>query len=180
MHRRLATTVWLLAVILFVVAGVVLSFWWEHRRVQQLVASVKAMDGEAEVEFRGPQWLLDWAIEKKGEEYLDWLKTDVKSIRIYEAAPVDDPWMKRIQGCHDLQVLALKKAGITDAGLESLILLTDLRHLYLENTQVTDAGLTHLKKMKKLESVHLDGTRVTPAAIARLKTERPELRVYGP
>ena len=138
------------------------------------------MDGEAEVEFRGPQWLLAWANKNGHEQEIDLLRTNVKSIRIYEAAPVDDAWMKRIQGCHNLQVLALKKASITDAGLESLILVTDLRHLYLENTKITDAGLAHLKKMKKLESVHLDGTRVTPAAIARLKADRPELRVYGP
>jgi len=56
--------------------------------------------------------------------------------------------------------------------------LKNLQVLALSRTEVTDAGLGALKDIKSLKSIYLIGTKVTPQAIDKLKQAIPGVAVY--
>ena len=56
--------------------------------------------------------------------------------------------------------------------------LKNLQVLALSRTQVTDAGLDALKDIKSLKSLYLIGTKVTPQAVEKLKQTMPGVAVY--
>ena len=56
--------------------------------------------------------------------------------------------------------------------------LKNLQVLALSRTEVTDAGLDALKDIKSLKSIYLIGTKVTPQAIDKLKQAIPGVAVY--
>ena len=60
----------------------------------------------------------------------------------------------------------------------SLTGLKNLQVLALSRTAVTDAGLDSLKDMKSLKSVYLIGTKVTSQAVEKFKKTLPGVAVY--
>ena len=104
--------------------------------------------------------------------------------------------MVRLASIPKLQELAVAGAGITDAGLVHLRILTRLQGLTsgcsvpeLRTTtperidptptvgprghKITDAGLEHLKGLKRLEELDLERTKVTDEGVKRLQKALP-------
>jgi hypothetical protein len=82
---------------------------------------------------------------------------------------------------HEVSVVSLDGALVTDADLAALEGLTGLRRLYLNGTPVTDAGLAHLRDLPALEVLELRETAIGDAGLRHL-TGLPRLSVlllYG-
>jgi hypothetical protein len=62
---------------------------------------------------------------------------------------------------HDVVVLQMANADVTDRTLELLKEMNTLKSLDLDNTQVTDAGLKILKGLPALKALRLGNTRIT-------------------
>lgn len=80
-----------------------------------------------------------------------------------------------------LRQLALRRAGITNGGLQHIGLLTGLRSLYLsENgSGITDEGLAHLRELRVLKTIDLGGcTALTDAGLEQLKSLAGLKRLY--
>ena len=74
-----------------------------------------------------------------------------------------------------LQLLYLDDNPISDRGLKHLP--ETLQVLALRRTQVTDAGLASLARLRSLRNLRIHGTPVTAAGIERLKQALPRLHV---
>ena len=77
-----------------------------------------------------------------------------------------------------LQMLDLERTQITDAGLESLKLLTGLTWLNLDDTAITDVAVDALSELNQLESLGLIGTTLSDGAVDRLQEALPRCEVY--
>ena len=87
-----------------------------------------------------------------------------------EANPkADDAGLARFQSCRHLQVLDLRKTGVTDIGLAHLKEVADLRVLYLADTRVSNAGLATFRACTKLEELALDNAPVSDDGLAHVR-----------
>lgn len=80
-----------------------------------------------------------------------------------------DPLMPHVRAFPKLRLLAVRSAGLTDAGLNYVEDLTGLDALNVSHNKLTDAGMEHLKGLTRLSRLLLDGNAITDAGLARLK-----------
>ena len=90
------------------------------------------------------------------------------SVMSLDGAPVTDDALAAVAGLTGLRRLYLNGTAITDAGLAHLRGLAALEVLELRETAVGDAGLHHLTGLRRLSVLRLHGTRVSDAGAARL------------
>jgi hypothetical protein len=84
-------------------------------------------------------------------------------------------YLRRLTRLKSLK-LGMTAAGISDAGIDALALLTDLETLDLDGCRgVTDRGLERLHQLTKLTNVRLRGSRITPAGRERFMAVMPTL-----
>jgi len=76
-----------------------------------------------------------------------------------------------------LEVLGLRGAKVTDAGLKDIRGLASLVDLDLGDTGVTDDGLVHLKGLTNLDRLNLDGTQVTDEGLKNLQQALPKCKI---
>lgn len=70
-------------------------------------------------------------------------------------ARVDDQWLRDLQGMKHVEMLSVRSANVTDAGLVELKKFPNLLELNLVDTQATDDGLAALRlAMPKLRRIH--------------------------
>jgi hypothetical protein len=90
------------------------------------------------------------------------------SVVSLDGAPVTDADLAALEGLTGLKRLYLNGTPVTDAGMAHLRGLSALEVLELRETAVGDAGLNHLAGLPRLTVLLLYGTRVTDAGVARL------------
>ena len=112
--------------------------------------------------FGGP------GMNDSGMQFLSGLKS-LKRLDLTDCAKVGDGTLKVAGEIPTIEVLILRRTGISDAGLESITKLSSLRAIDLRNTNVTDAGIAHLTGLKKLADVQLEYSKVTDAAVEHLR-----------
>ena len=112
--------------------------------------------------FGGP------GMNDKGMAFLSSLKS-LKRLDLTDCSAIGDDTLKVVGGIHTIEVLTLRRAGFTDAGLEPVRNLSKLRAIDLRNTNVTDAGVAHLAGIKTLVDVQLEKSKVTDAGIEYLR-----------
>ncbi|RPI87490.1 MAG: hypothetical protein EHM42_05145 [Planctomycetaceae bacterium] len=89
-----------------------------------------------------------------------------------------DRGLAAFRGHRRLQTLSCDRiAGVTDAALESIAMLTELQRLNLSEVSITNAGIMRLSNASNLIGLRLRGTRVTQEAVDLLRTQRPGLSV---
>ena len=66
-------------------------------------------------------------------------------IHLFEAASVDDPGIKNLNGLKRLESLNVAHTEVSDIGLQELKSLTNLTQLDLTGTQVTPSGAASLQ-----------------------------------
>ena len=93
----------------------------------------------------------------------------LKRLDLTDCSAIGDGTLKVIGGLTNIEALVLRRAGFTDAGLESVKSLTKLRAIDLRNSNVTDAGVAHLAGIKSLVDVQLEKSKVTDAGIEHLR-----------
>ncbi|MEZ6034902.1 MAG: hypothetical protein R3C17_17560 [Planctomycetaceae bacterium] len=103
-----------------------------------------------------------------GMKFLSSLKS-LKRLDLTDCSAIGDDTLKVVGGIPTIEVLILRRAGFTDAGLESVKGLSHLRAIDLRNTNVTDAGVAHLAELKSLVDVQLEKSKVTDAGIEYLR-----------
>ncbi len=98
-------------------------------------------------------------------------------LRYYDVSDEEvENFTKVLRAFPSLNVLELKSAKITDAGLSHLQKLPQLRRLVLE-AGITDAGLMHLRSLPQLEELSLKGSKVTDAGLQELQKALPRLKL---
>jgi len=118
----------------------------------------------------GPAWLR----RMLGDDFFRSVYT-VSFPQSFDANPVTDADLQRLEGFARLNTLVLHGTRVTDAGLANLKGFTSLEDLDLRDTSVTDAGLGQIGGLSKLELLWLSGTQVTDAGLEQL-TGLPHLR----
>ncbi len=166
-----------------------------HARVQQVLADVKEVKGEAKTEPGGPAWLRDavgdgpmdlftklTAIDVcdhsipvksglKNERITDdWLKRladlpDVRSIDI-SLTPTHD--LKPIGTLKNLETVNLTLTLIKDADLAELRDLTNLHALIVASTQLTGTGMKDLTGQTALQNLNLHYTPVNDDGLEQI------------
>ena len=81
----------------------------------------------------------------------------------------NDSWLPHLVGMRQLRSLTIKRAMVSDKGIESIAELTSLISLDIKYTPVTDASLTHIEKLAQLRFVKLYGTKVSKEAADKLQ-----------
>ena len=112
--------------------------------------------------FGGP------GMNDKGMAYLSSLKS-LKRLDLTDCSSIGDETLKMVGGIPTIEVLTLRRAGFTDAGLESIKTLSKLRAIDLRNTNITDAGVAHLAGIKTLVDVQLENSKVSDAGVEHLR-----------
>ena len=74
--------------------------------------------------------------------------------------------------------LNLAKSDISDAGLETIGLMTNLTHLHINNTPITNAGLEYLTNLYQLEYLNLYGTAITDDGLLPLRRLKALKKVF--
>jgi hypothetical protein len=162
-----------LAALLLLVAAVAVPLAWydRPRRQERAVALARHVGGFAShddeyVVGRAPPpqpHRLDWLREQIGHEYAHDL-----TVLSLDGAKVSDDDLEALEGLTRLRRLYLNGTPVTDAGLAHLSKLTDLERLELRETAITDAGLVHLARLTKLRKLYLSNTRIHDAGLVHL------------
>jgi hypothetical protein len=79
-----------------------------------------------------------------------------------------------------LMTISLAYVPIDDDFLKKLNGLPDLEHLQLAGTKITDAGLENLTNLKSLKSLGVEGTQVTEEGVSKFREAHPGCQVSGP
>lgn len=96
----------------------------------------------------------------------------INSVQVVEfvGTKVHDSWMPHLVGMNNLQALIIKRAAISDKGMESVAELTSLEYVDIKYVPITNASLVHLQNLPKIQVVKLYGTNVTKDAADKLQT----------
>jgi tetratricopeptide (TPR) repeat protein len=89
--------------------------------------------------------------------------------RLILTSVASDPMLALLTECPHVQLLALNKSDITNAGLPHLSVLKELRVLSLAETAVTDEGLRRLPLLPQLRKLDLLGLALTDAGLSSLQ-----------
>lgn len=92
-------------------------------------------------------------------------------------AGITDADIKTLLTFKNLRHLRVEQNEITDAGARDLATLTQLTSLNLTNTRVTDAGFEAVAALPELETLYVWGTPVTRAAVKKAKAAHTTLRI---
>jgi uncharacterized membrane protein len=92
-------------------------------------------------------------------------------------AGITDAEVKTIVTFRNLRHLRLEKNAITDAGARDIATLKDLISVNLTNTKVTDQGFAAVAQLPKLQRLYVWGAAVTPAAADKVKAQRKGLEL---
>lgn len=174
----------LVGLLLLVAAVAIPLSWYDRpRRQEKAVALARRAGGfvthDDEYLVRRkpapPRGLLDGLREQIGHEYAHDL-----TVLSLDGAKVSDDDLEVLEGLSRLRRLYLNGTRITDAGLVHLRKLADLERLELRETAITDAGLVHLKGLTKLRELYLSNTRITDAGLVHLAglTGLEEIHLY--
>jgi hypothetical protein len=149
-HQPRSLRPWLAVAFMVAAALFVLAWRLAHRPgADRLAGEVEALGGSVGFEGQGTGRALV-AVDLHG-------------------AAIDDAWLARLEGHHQLRRLDLGGTPLTGEGLAHLSGLTRLEELNLTGTRVTDAGLAHLAALARLRELGLGATRITDAGLAHLK-----------
>ncbi len=134
------------------------------RRQKEAVEAIRKAGGGVVYDYEPSEPLAPkWARALLGDDFF----FDVFAVESWSGDFGDDEaiYLKRLT---NLEVLFLKGAQITDAGLANIKELANLESVHLSDTQVTGSGIKHLQGITKLKSVDLGNTQVTDAGLERL------------
>lgn len=81
---------------------------------------------------------------------------------------------------HQLTVLNLQRANVSDGAVTHLVGLSKLEYLDLRDTQVTDLGLAHLRSLRNLKVLMISGPKFTDAGVGSLQRALPKLTISAP
>jgi len=128
----------------------------ERQRHDQAVQSLRRLGASVDAMWGVPCW------EPANPEWD--IQTSHHSPRAFTVVYLSNEWrggdggLDHLKDLHNLQVVSLVQADVSDAGLEWLGALEGLRLLHLVETSATDAGLAHLQSLKQLEYLRLEGS----------------------
>jgi hypothetical protein len=94
-------------------------------------------------------------------------------------AGVTDAMVKTIVTFKNLRHLRLERNDVTDAAAKDIATLKDLTYVNLTNTKVTDAGFSEIAALPKLQRFYVWGTTVTPGAVDKVKASRKDVILYA-
>ena len=93
----------------------------------------------------------------------------LKRLDLTDCSSIGDGTLQIIGELKTIEVLILRRAGFTDAGLVAVRNLPRLRALDVRNSNVTDAGLEHLAGMRTLVDLQLEKAKLTDAGLEKLR-----------
>lgn len=92
----------------------------------------------------------------------------LKRLDLTDCPKIGDATLDVVAGIPTLDVLILRRTGITDDGLQAVTALPKLRAIDLRNTNISDAGVAHLSGMTSLIDVQLEKSKVTDDGVSAL------------
>lgn len=103
-------------------------------------------------------------------EGLRWLAFVYDAQQISFVGPdVEDDWLTRIAGMPNIQLVKIKRANITDAGLAPLKTLARLEFIRVLYTDIGDDAIIHLAQCQRATRVDLFGTKMTRDGEGKLR-----------
>lgn len=95
---------------------------------------------------------------------------------VLEGSHIDDQWLKRLSIVKKLRVLQIRKAKITDRGLDHLRQFEDLQTLEMYYVPLTDASIPALKRLA-IQQLRLIGNELTPEGIQQFNAPISEVDI---
>jgi hypothetical protein len=93
---------------------------------------------------------------------LRWLSFLYDAQQISFVGPkVEDDWLAHIAGMPNIQLVKIKRANITDAGLAPLKTLERLEFVRLLYMEISDDAIVHLARCQRAARIDLFGTKIT-------------------
>ena len=109
----------------------------------------------------------DWRGKAEG---LRWLRFLYEAQQISFVGPsVEDDWLAHIAGMPNIQLVKIKRANITTAGLAPLKTLERLEFVRVLYTDIGDDAVVHLAQCQRATRMDLYGTKMTGDGEAKLR-----------
>ena len=108
-----------------------------------------------------------WTGTAKDRKRLKWIGS-AEAVE-FSGDKADDSWLPHLVGMRQLRSLTIKRAMVSDKGIESVAELTSLVSLDIKYTPITDASLPHMQNLPKIRFVKLYGTKVSKEAADKLQ-----------